>query len=278
MKSPMWRVFRCNFLYNYHGMGAVLRQIPSKILTVEQLGLPNTLLDLCNTKSGLVLVTGPTGSGKSTTLAAMVNYINETMSKHIITLEKPDRVRSQKQTLHHCPPGSRNSQSFFPECPSRSHAFGPGHRSHRRNARSRHHPARDSPAPSMGMLVFSTLHTNSAPQNRGPHHRRLSRQRTDADPNPPCGMSPRRCFPSFCAGKKAADAWRAWKSFSGRMRFPTPSAKARSPTSAPSSKPTRARGMCFHGHQSHGASRQRHHHLGRSLHEGQRQKGISGTA
>ena len=71
--------FRCNYMYNYYGQAAVLRQIPSKILTVADLKLPEILLDICKIKSGLVLVTGPTGSGKSTTLAAMMDYINDTM-------------------------------------------------------------------------------------------------------------------------------------------------------------------------------------------------------
>ncbi|MBO7327649.1 MAG: Flp pilus assembly complex ATPase component TadA, partial [Lentisphaeria bacterium] len=65
--------FRCNFFYNYHGMACVLRQIPSKILTLEDLHLPEVLKEICSYKSGLVLVTGPTGSGKSTTLAAMID-------------------------------------------------------------------------------------------------------------------------------------------------------------------------------------------------------------
>ena len=81
--------FRCNYFYNHHGMGCILRQIPSKILTLEDLHLPEVLKEICAFHSGLVLVTGPTGSGKSTTLAAMIDYINATMSKHIITIEDP---------------------------------------------------------------------------------------------------------------------------------------------------------------------------------------------
>ena len=70
-------------------MGAVFRLIPSQILSVQQLGLPSVLLKLASLPKGLVLVTGPTGSGKSTTLAAMIDYINKTRSEHIITLEDP---------------------------------------------------------------------------------------------------------------------------------------------------------------------------------------------
>ncbi len=81
--------FRCNYFRDRKGCGAVFRQIPVDILTAEQLGLPSNLLRLCNLTKGLVLVTGPTGSGKSTTLAALVDHINKTRSDHIITIEDP---------------------------------------------------------------------------------------------------------------------------------------------------------------------------------------------
>ncbi|HVJ21515.1 MAG TPA: type IV pilus twitching motility protein PilT [Polyangiaceae bacterium] len=81
--------FRVNCFVDMRGMGAVFRVIPTKILTVEDLKLPRELLPLCHLPKGLVLVTGPTGSGKSTTLAALVDYINKTRSDHIITIEDP---------------------------------------------------------------------------------------------------------------------------------------------------------------------------------------------
>jgi twitching motility protein PilT len=81
--------FRCNYFNDRNGCGAVFRQIPVDILTAEQLGLPEKLLKLCNLTKGLVLVTGPTGSGKSTTLAALVDHINKTRKDHIITIEDP---------------------------------------------------------------------------------------------------------------------------------------------------------------------------------------------
>ncbi|HEY8077214.1 MAG TPA: type IV pilus twitching motility protein PilT [Labilithrix sp.] len=81
--------FRVNVFEDRNGVGAVLRQIPIQIKTAEELGLPKACLDLCNLSKGLVVVTGPTGSGKSTTLAAMVDYINRTRSDHIITIEDP---------------------------------------------------------------------------------------------------------------------------------------------------------------------------------------------
>jgi twitching motility protein PilT len=81
--------FRANVFSDRKGPGAVFRVIPSKILTAEQLGLSSYVLQLCRLTKGLVLVTGPTGSGKSTTLAAMVDYVNRTRQDHIITIEDP---------------------------------------------------------------------------------------------------------------------------------------------------------------------------------------------
>ena len=81
--------FRSNIFADRRGPGAVFRVIPSKILTAEQLGLSQHILNLCALNKGLVLVTGPTGSGKSTTLCAMIDYINRTRQDHIITIEDP---------------------------------------------------------------------------------------------------------------------------------------------------------------------------------------------
>ncbi len=81
--------FRCNVYMDRKGMGAVFRIIPSKILTAEQLNLSKAIMDLCSLSKGLVVVTGPTGSGKSTTLCAMVDSINKNREDHIITIEDP---------------------------------------------------------------------------------------------------------------------------------------------------------------------------------------------
>ena len=81
--------FRSNVFADRRGPGAVFRVIPSKILTAEQLGLSPHILNLCALNKGLVLVTGPTGSGKSTTLCAMIDHINRTRPDHIITIEDP---------------------------------------------------------------------------------------------------------------------------------------------------------------------------------------------
>jgi twitching motility protein PilT len=81
--------FRANRFADRRGPGAVFRVIPSKILTAEQLGLSQSILNLCALNKGLVLVTGPTGSGKSTTLCAMIDYVNRMRQDHIITIEYP---------------------------------------------------------------------------------------------------------------------------------------------------------------------------------------------
>jgi twitching motility protein PilT len=89
--------FRCNCFNHKYGLGAVFRKIPSKILTAEELGLPPILTRAAMLKKGLVLVTGPTGSGKSTTLAAMVDYANKNRKDHILTVEDPIEFVHQSQ-------------------------------------------------------------------------------------------------------------------------------------------------------------------------------------
>ncbi len=81
--------FRVNVFRTRHGVSAVFRLIPNNILTIEELGLPPVVLEFTQYSKGLVLVTGPTGSGKSTTLAAMIDHINKTRKGHIITVEDP---------------------------------------------------------------------------------------------------------------------------------------------------------------------------------------------
>ena len=81
--------YRCNYFRQKNGIGAVFREIPSKIMTLDQLGIPVILRELALLPRGLVLVTGPTGSGKSTTLAAIIDYANDKRKSHIITVEDP---------------------------------------------------------------------------------------------------------------------------------------------------------------------------------------------
>jgi twitching motility protein PilT len=92
--------FRCNIFMDRKGVGGVFRVIPSKIPSAEDLGLSKSILDLCHLSKGLVLVTGPTGSGKSTTLAALVDYVNRNRADHVITIEDPiEFVHANKKCL-----------------------------------------------------------------------------------------------------------------------------------------------------------------------------------
>src|SRR6188474_1067153 len=100
---PGFARYRANFFNQKSGIAAVFRLIPSKVLTAEDLGLPPVLKKFSMLKKGLVLVTGPTGSGKSTTLAAMVDYCNLQRKDHIITVEDPIEFvhRSQQSLINH---------------------------------------------------------------------------------------------------------------------------------------------------------------------------------
>jgi twitching motility protein PilT len=81
--------FRCNYLKQAKGFGCVFRIIPTKLMTLEQLGIPEVVKEFGKLRGGIVLVTGPTGSGKSTTLAALIDFINTNFSRHIVTIEEP---------------------------------------------------------------------------------------------------------------------------------------------------------------------------------------------
>ena len=155
--------FRANFFVQEHGAGAVLRMIPEKIVPLEELKLPKAIEGLAHLHKGLVVVTGPTGSGKSTTLAAIVDKINRTYSKHILTLEDPIEFvhENKKSVLSHREVGSHTK------------GFGPGLRAAIRQdadvvlvgeMRDYETISLALTAAEMGMLVFGTLHTNSAPK------------------------------------------------------------------------------------------------------------------
>lgn len=105
--------FRVNMFRDNYGVGAVLRHIPSKIFTAQQLNLPKAIVDFCALQKGLVLVTGPTGSGKSTTLAAMIDKINRERSEHILTIEDPiEFVHPQLRCLVNQREIARHTTSF----------------------------------------------------------------------------------------------------------------------------------------------------------------------
>ncbi|HBI15268.1 MAG TPA: type IV pili twitching motility protein PilT [Desulfobulbaceae bacterium] len=105
--------YRCNFFQQKYGIGAVFREIPSEILTCEQLGLPKVVSKLATLPKGMVLVTGPTGSGKSTTLAGIVDECNKIRKHHILTIEDPIEFvhKSQQCVVNHREVGT-HTKSF----------------------------------------------------------------------------------------------------------------------------------------------------------------------
>ncbi len=153
--------FRANFLRQENGAAAVFRIIPETIVPLEKLGLPPAIAGLAHLRQGLVLVTGPTGSGKSTTLAAILDRINETYPKHLVTIEDPvEFVHANKR----CVVSQR-------EVGQDTASFGAALRAAmRQNAdvilvgemRDLETIALAVTAAEMGALVFGTLHTNGA--------------------------------------------------------------------------------------------------------------------
>jgi twitching motility protein PilT len=153
--------FRCNFLKQAHGFGCVFRLIPTKILTLDQLGIPPIVKEFGHLRGGLVLVTGPTGSGKSTTLAALIDYINVNFTRHIITVEEPIEF------VH------KNKKSIITqrEVPENTVSFPQGLKAALREdadivlvgeMRDLETIQLALTAAETGLLVFGTLHTNNA--------------------------------------------------------------------------------------------------------------------
>jgi len=155
--------FRVNVFWQRKGLGAVMRTIPSEILTADDLNLPRVVRRMCRLTKGLILVTGPTGSGKSTTLAAMVDLINETRAEHILTIEDPiEFTHPNKKGLVNQREIGTNTKSF-------ANALRAALREDPDvilvgEMRDRETIELGITAAETGHLVFGTLHTNSAPK------------------------------------------------------------------------------------------------------------------
>jgi len=153
--------FRCNFLKQAGGYGAVFRLIPARIATLDQLGISPVVKRFAQLRGGLVLVTGPTGSGKSTTLAALIDYINSNYSRHIITIEEPIEF------VHY----NKRSLITQREVPAQTKSFPQALKAALREdadivlvgeLRDLETIALALTAAETGLLVFGTLHTNNA--------------------------------------------------------------------------------------------------------------------
>jgi twitching motility protein PilT len=153
--------FRCNYLKQKNGLAAVFRLIPTEIASLESLGVPSVVKEFGHMRSGLVLVTGPTGSGKSTTLAALLDYININFNRHIITVEEPiEFIHSNKKSI-----------ITQREVPIQTPSFADGLRASLREdsdivlvgeMRDLETISLALTAAETGLLVFGTLHTNNA--------------------------------------------------------------------------------------------------------------------
>jgi len=153
--------FRCNLHRQLHGLGGIFRLIPNRIASLEELGVPTVIKRFANLKGGLVLVTGPTGSGKSTTLAALIDYINSSYARHVVTIEEPiEFVHNNKLSI-------LTQREVGEDTPS----FAMGLKNAMREdadvvlvgeMRDLETISLALTAAETGMLVFGTLHTNNA--------------------------------------------------------------------------------------------------------------------
>jgi twitching motility protein PilT len=154
--------FRANYFYKATGLAAVFRTIPTRVLSLDDLACPDAIRKLAERRTGLVLVTGPTGSGKSTTLAAMIHHINKTRACHVLTIEDPVEFVHEPDNAHitHREVG-RDAVSFASAIRSAGREdpnvilIG--------ELRNNETMKLALQLASFGVLVFATVHTNSAP-------------------------------------------------------------------------------------------------------------------
>ena len=157
---PSLARFRVNAFNQNRGAGAVFRTIPSEVLTLEDLACPPLFREVIQQPQGLILVTGPTGSGKSTTLAAMIDYINKNEYGHILTVEDPiEFVHTSQKCLINQREVHRDTHGFMKRCARHCART----RTSSRSANSATETIRPAlTAAETGHLVFGTLHTSSA--------------------------------------------------------------------------------------------------------------------
>ncbi len=189
------------------------RQIPYEIRGFRELGLPPIIEKICEKPRGLVLVTGPTGSGKSTTLAAMLDKINRERAEHIVTIEDPVEYLHSHKKLHRQPARAARRHPQLRQRPALGAAAGPRRGADRRDARPRDHRVgaahrRDRPPD-----LRHPAHQLGGADDQ-PHHRRLPRPPAGADPRPALVRAGGDPLPVAAAQGRAARGarwrWRSW--------------------------------------------------------------------
>ena len=212
--------FRVSIFKQKGNVGMVLRQIPTKLMDFSELGTPPVLKDLCMRPRGLILVTGPTGSGKTTTLAAMIDYLNQNVDHHIITIEDPIEFYHphKKSTI--------NQRELGVDVPSFAEAI---RRALRQDPdvilvgemRDLETIEAAITAAETGHIVFGTLHTTGAQGNGQPNHRRVSDEPAGADSHPVVGGDHRRPFAAASSQDRRRPGWRPTRCSWSRRPSPT---------------------------------------------------------
>ncbi len=189
--------FRVNLYKQRDSVGAAFRMIPYEIKPLEELGVPPVVANFAGMARGLVLVTGPTGSGKSTTLAAIVDLANRSRNEHIMTVEDPiEFLHRHKKSLINQREVGADTHSFAQRAEARAPP-GPGHHPGRRDARPGDHLRRADRRRDRPPGVRDPAHPGRGPDDR-PHHRRV--------PGPPAGPG------AHAAGRRRCRAWSARRS------------------------------------------------------------------
>ncbi len=189
--------FRVNAFNQNRGAGAVFRNIPSLIKTLDDLNAPKVFKDLCMQPRGLVLVTGPTGSGKSTTLAAMVDYVNDEPARPHHHDRGSDRVRARIQALPDQPARSASRHARLQRGAALGAARRPRRHAGRRNARPRDHPPRADRGRDRPPRVRHAAHEFGGQDHR-PYRRRVPGSREGNGARDAVGIAARGDFADAC--------------------------------------------------------------------------------
>ena len=171
--------FRINAFYQRGSVALAVRRVRTSASSIEDLGLPDVVRRLADEQRGLVLVTGPTGSGKTTTLAAMINHINQTRSCHIITVEDPIEYLHMDSTADHRPAGGRIRHRVVHQCHARHSQAG-----------SRRHPGRRDARPR------DRVHSIDGCRDRAPRVLDIAHHHGDGDGQPDRRLLPAASAPS----------------------------------------------------------------------------------